>query len=166
MKHGAGISVAVLTGGLIVAGTVLAAGPDFLKIDGIGGGSTDARHAGEIDVLSFSFGVSPHPVAVARGARAATAPIRNLTITKKMDGSSPSLMAACATGKHIPEVTLETRFMKYELHDVVISSFRNGGASETVVLSYASVQQLPVMASPPNVGTASRAPSKVLIKQP
>ncbi len=166
MKHGAGISVAVLAGGLIGGGTVLAAGPDFLKIEGIRGGSTAAQHVGEIDVLNFSFGAFPHPAAVAGGARATTVPTRDLTITKKVDASSPSLMAACATGKHIPEVTLETRFMKYELQNVVISSFRSGGATETVVLNYASVQQLPVMASPPNVGRAARAPSNVLIKQP
>lgn len=166
MKHGAGILVAVLAGGLIGGGTALAAGPDFLKIEGIRGGSTAPQHAGEIDVLNFSFGAFPHPAAVAGGARVTTAPTRDLTITKKMDMSSPSLMTACATGKHIPEVTLETRFMKYELRNVVISAFRSGGATETVVLNYASVQQLPVMASPPNVGTAARAPNKVLIKQP
>ncbi len=166
MKHGAALAVVVLGVGLIGAGTVLAAGPDFLKIDGIAGGSTGVGHSGEIEVLSFSFGVSRHPAATMGGARAAAVPISDLTITKRMDMSSPKLMNACATGRHIARVTLETRAMKYELHDVVISSFRNGGANETVVLNYATMQQLPVITSPRPVGAPFRVPSQVLIKRP
>lgn len=166
MKHGAALVVVVLGVGLVGAGTVLAAGPDFLKIDGIVGASAGVGHSGEIEVLSFSFGVSRHPAATMGGARAAAVPISDLTITKRMDASSPKLMNACATSKHIPRVTLETRAMKYELHDVVISSVRNGGANETVVLNYATMQQLPVITAPRPVGAASRAPSKVLIKRP
>ncbi len=33
----------------------------FLKIDGIKGESADAKHKGEIDVMSFSWGLAPPP---------------------------------------------------------------------------------------------------------
>jgi hypothetical protein len=37
------------------------------------------------------------------------APIRDITITKKVDKSSPKLFQACATGKHFAKVTLSLR---------------------------------------------------------
>lgn len=40
----------------------------FLKIDGIPGESTDARHRDEIDVLSYNWGESQPPTASSTGA--------------------------------------------------------------------------------------------------
>jgi len=39
----------------------------FLKIDGIPGESTDARHRDEIDVLSYNWGKSQPPTASSAG---------------------------------------------------------------------------------------------------
>ena len=47
----------------------------FLKLDGIPGESVDAKHKGEIDVLSWSWGES-QPIAAERRA-AARAPARS-----------------------------------------------------------------------------------------
>ena len=42
----------------------------FLKLDGIPGESTDAKHKGEIDVLSWSWGESPEIAPTPEAARA------------------------------------------------------------------------------------------------
>ncbi len=147
MKRVAGLAVAVLAAGLVGAGTVLAAGGAFLKIDGIDGESTQADHKGEIGLLSFTWGVS-RPPAVARAARSTRAALNSFTIVKRIDKASPKLMQACATGRHIPIIAVVLSNVKYEFRDVVVSSFRNGGATETVAFIYGSKQQLPVTTAP------------------
>ena len=51
----------------------MAANDYFLKLDGISGESTDSKHKGEIEVLSFSFGETLATGAPAREAAAARA---------------------------------------------------------------------------------------------
>ncbi|MDD5563876.1 MAG: type VI secretion system tube protein Hcp [Thermoanaerobaculaceae bacterium] len=147
MKRVAGLAVAVLAAGLVGAGTAPAAGGLFLKIDGIDGESTQADHRSEIQFLSVTWGVS-RPTVGARAARSIRTPLNSFTIVKRLDKSSPKLMQACATGRHILTVTLSMGTLKYEFHDVVISSCRNGGATETVAFSYGSKVQIPVTTSP------------------
>lgn len=147
MKRVAGLAVAVLVAGLVGAGTVLAAGGAFLKIDGIDGESTQADHKGEIELLSFTWGVS-RPPAGARAARSTRAALNSFTIVKRLDKASPKLMQACAMGRHIPTIAVVLSNMKYEFRDVVISSCRNGGATETVAFSYGSEMQVPMMTPP------------------
>ncbi len=155
MKIGVRSGAVVLALGLFGTATALAAGPTFLQIDGIDGESTEVHHKGEIEVLSFSWGVS-QPATGARAFRATRAPLRSLTIVKRIDKASPKLFQARATGVHIPKVTLASSHVRYELHDVIISSYRNGGATESVAFSYGSMQQVPVMMSP--------APATALVK--
>ncbi len=73
---------------------------------------------------------------------------------KMLDQSSPKLVEACATGKHIPEATVELcsasgekhTYMKYTLKDVLVSSVQNSGASggdlrptESVTLRFSEI---------------------------
>ena len=82
----------------------------FLKLDGIEGESKDAKHAGEIDIESFAWGMaqtgSGH-----RGTGSGTGKVdvHDITITKVVDKSSPSLMLACANGKHIAKGSITVR---------------------------------------------------------
>ncbi len=147
MKGVGVLAAAVLAVGLSGPGTVLAAGGTFLKIDGIDGESTQADHRGEIELLSFTWGAS-QPPAGARAARSTRASLNSFTIVKRLDKASPKLMQACATGRHIPNVTLAMGGMKYAFHDVVISSCRNGGMTETVAFGYGSRMQVPMTTSP------------------
>ena len=129
----------------------------FCKIDGIAGESTDANHAGEMELLSFNHGVSQPRSAAASTAGGATAGRCNHTdfsIAKTMDSSSPVLNATCCTGKHIASVVVTLRradgdksipYMVYKLTDVVISSVSVGGSSdgvptETVTFNYAKIE--------------------------
>ena len=76
--------------------------PVFLKLDGIEGESTDARHAKEIDVTAWSFGVSnsggPHS---GGGSGTGRATFTDLAVTKVLDKATPALMLAVASGRHI-----------------------------------------------------------------
>jgi type VI secretion system secreted protein Hcp len=125
---------------------------EFLKIDGVPGESLDDRHKGEIDVLAWSFGASnSSAVGSAAGGGAAKVHVQDLSVTKYVDRSSPTLMLACCTGKHIPKATLTLRkagsrpveFLVLELTDVLVSSVSTGGSggedrlTENITLAFA-----------------------------
>ncbi len=111
----------------------------FLKIDGIKGESVDDKHKDEIDILSFSWGLSNTPVAGGGGAGKAT--FKEFTVTKKTDTSSPKMMLACATGQRIPTVNFVVRrnpepgtpeapqeFYFITLENVLVSSYSSSGS--------------------------------------
>lgn len=114
----------------------------FLKIDGIPGESRDAKHKGEIELESFSWGATNEPApGVGGGAGAGKVAIQDLHVVKKIDKASPRLFLACASGQHHKEAVLTARkagqaqqeYLIIKLGDVVVTSFQTGGseASET-----------------------------------
>jgi type VI secretion system secreted protein Hcp len=64
----------------------------YLKLPGIEGSSTNARHANEIDVADVSWGLSN-----ASGTPAG-ATMTDVTLTKGIDAASPKLLGAAAAG--------------------------------------------------------------------
>jgi type VI secretion system secreted protein Hcp len=127
----------------------------FLKIDGIDGESQDASHANEIDVLSFSFGVTQtisDPSGGGGGAGKAT--FADISFSKRLDKASPKLYEACASGKHIAQAILTLRrdgekgveYYKVTLSDVLVSSISTGGSAgdavptETLSLNYTRIE--------------------------
>ncbi|HXJ67085.1 MAG TPA: type VI secretion system tube protein Hcp [Actinomycetota bacterium] len=110
----------------------------FLKIEGIKGESFDSAHKGEIDILSFSWGVTnTGSFATGSGGGTGKASFQDLHFTHKVDKASPLLMLACAQGKHIPTATLTVRkqggkvpleYLKVTMEDVLVSSYQSGGA--------------------------------------
>jgi type VI secretion system secreted protein Hcp len=112
----------------------------FLKIDGIEGESTDDKHKGEIEVLSFSWGVSQQTSGSASSAGSLTsqrADFHDFAVVKAIDKASPLLMLQCADGTHIKSVRLELcraggdkqPYMEYKFTDVVITAVRPGGSA-------------------------------------
>jgi type VI secretion system secreted protein Hcp len=106
----------------------------FLKLDGISGESTDQDHKGEIDVEAFTFN-GKRPTS---GAGAGKVKFSALRVIKVYDASSPKLMQAAATGRHIRSAVLTFRrsgdpngveFLTYKLSDVVVASYQEGGAN-------------------------------------
>ena len=77
----------------------------FIKMDSITGESRDAKHKGEIDVLSWSWGVTNHPSEIAGkvGAVSGKASSSDLNFSHSIDLASPSLIKACASGRHLKE---------------------------------------------------------------
>src|SRR6185503_10736585 len=71
----------------------------FMKIAGLKGESVDKTHAGEIDVLAWSWGMSNSGSAhVGGGAGAGKVNVQDLSFTKYIDSSSPSFYLTVCTG--------------------------------------------------------------------
>jgi type VI secretion system secreted protein Hcp len=125
----------------------------FAKIGDIKGESHDAKHKDEIEVLSFSWGVTnAGGVASGSGGGAGKAAFQDLSIVHTLDKASPKLLEACATGTHLKEATITHRkagkgqqeFLIVTLNDIIITGVTHGGtsaqpASETVTLAFAKV---------------------------
>jgi type VI secretion system secreted protein Hcp len=109
----------------------------FLKIDGVPGESPDAKHKGEIQLESFSWGeASPGGAASGGGGGAGKVQMHDLVFTMAVSKASPKLMLACATGKHHKEAVLTVRkagktqqeFLVFKFKDVVVTSYQIGGS--------------------------------------
>jgi type VI secretion system secreted protein Hcp len=125
----------------------------FAKIGDIKGESLDAKHKDEIEVLSFSWGVTnAASIASGGGAGVGKATFQDLSIVHNIDKATPLLMQACATGEHLKEATITHRkagksqqeFLIIKMNDIIITSVTNGSASgqpgsESVSLAFAKV---------------------------
>ncbi len=124
----------------------------FAKIGDIKGESFDSKHKGEIEVLSFSWGVTGGGSAgPGTGIGSGKATFQDLLIVHRIDKATPQLLEACATGTHLKEATITHRkpgqaqqeYLIVKLNDVVVTSVSHGGsvsdASESVSLSFAKI---------------------------
>jgi len=125
----------------------------FMKIDGITGESTDRAHPGEIELLSYSFGVSNSAHAAAgSGAAAGRASFQDFHFTAGVSKASPQLFAKCVTGAHFPHATLTVRksgetpidFFVVKLSTVIVSSYSDAFANgdrpvDSVSLSFGQI---------------------------
>ena len=89
------------------------AGDMFLSVKGathgvINGESQDDQHKGEIEVLSWSWGIQGKP-SMGGGAASGKATVRELKIVKKVDKASTALMGAVRTNEAIKEAVLTLR---------------------------------------------------------
>jgi len=126
----------------------------FLKLDGIPGESTDAKHKGEIDVLAFSWGVSQAGSSGRGvGVSAGKAIFEDLLVVARTSKASPKLWQACATGQHLKTAVLVCRkagkapleFLKITLTEVTITSYEIDSSDEEppldqVALAFAKVE--------------------------
>jgi len=78
----------------------------FAKLGDIKGESLDDKHKDEIEVLSWSWGVTNGVSVSGTGAGQGKASFHDLSFTHKIDKASPVLMQACATGVHLKEATI------------------------------------------------------------
>jgi type VI secretion system secreted protein Hcp len=115
----------------------------FLKIDGIDGESTDVSHKGEIDVASWSWGVSQSGTSGGGGGGGAgKASFQDFHFVMQMSKATPKLLQACASGMHIKEALLSgvrgagkvknASFLKVKLTDVIISGLQLAESPEAV----------------------------------
>ena len=131
----------------------------FLKIEGVEGESTDEKHRGEIEILSFSWGASQTGAhAFGGGGGAGKVSIQDFNFTKFIDKASPALMQRCCNGTHLPSAILTCRkaggenspldFMKVTMTYVLVSSYAAGGSGQSdalpldqVSLSFVKIEQ-------------------------
>jgi len=125
----------------------------FAKLGDIKGESLDDKHKGEIELLTWSWGVTnSKPHTTGGGGAAGKATFHDLSFTHKIDKASPLLLQGCATGQHLKEATITRRkagkgqqeYLVIKMNDVVITSVaeEDGGGSsqvETVTLAFAKV---------------------------
>lgn len=123
----------------------------FLKIEGIDGESQDEKHAGEIDVLSWSWSET-QPVSTRGGGRAQSkADVSEFAFVKDLDKASPNLMKFCAGGNHVKEAVLTCRkaggeaqeYLTITLTDCVIASYNISSGEfpiENCTIRFASIK--------------------------
>jgi type VI secretion system secreted protein Hcp len=116
----------------------------FAKLGDIKGESTDAKHTDEIEVLSFSWGVTnPAPSGSGGGAGAGKATFKDLSITHHIDKASPKLLEACATGTHLKDATITHRkagkgqqeYLIIKMNDVIITGVTHEGTAAAAELA-------------------------------
>jgi len=126
----------------------------FAKIGDIKGESPDDKHKGEIEVLSWSWGVTQSgTMAHGGGGGEGKANFNDFNFTHHIDKASPVLLKACATGEHIKEATITVRkagkgqqeFLIIKMADIIITGVAPSGAgdgaatAEHVALQFAKV---------------------------
>ena len=124
----------------------------FAKLGDIKGESLDSKHKDEIEVLSYSWGVTNAGSMGHGSGGEGKASFHDLSFVHNVDKASPVLMQACATGAHLKEATITHRkagkeqheYMIVKMNDVIVTGVTHGGSgdsghSENVSLSFAKV---------------------------
>jgi type VI secretion system secreted protein Hcp len=124
----------------------------FAKLGDIKGESIDDKHKDEIEVLSYSWGVTNEgSMKFGTGGGEGKALFHDLTIVHNIDKASPVLMQACATGTHLKEATITHRkagkgqqeYLVVKMNDVIITGVTHAGSgdghSENVSLAFGKV---------------------------
>lgn len=115
----------------------------LLKLEGIKGESTDAKHKDEIEVESFSWGATnPGTFASGGGGGAGKVNFQDIHFTSRASVASPNLMLACATGQHIKSAILTVRkagkeqqeYYSVKISDALVSSYQSGGSEGSSAL--------------------------------
>jgi type VI secretion system secreted protein Hcp len=130
---------------LLVGGEALSAGTAdaFLKLDGVPGESADAKHKGEIELESFSFGVKQTgTTSSGGGGGAGKADFSSFSFDKLYDASSPKLFLGTASGEHFKSAVITFRkrggeqqeFLTYKFEDVQLEHYGQGGKEEPPLL--------------------------------
>jgi type VI secretion system secreted protein Hcp len=123
----------------------------FLKLDGVTGEAKDKVHGKEIDVLSWSWGMTNEGSAHSGGdAGSGKVNVQDVSVTKFIDSSSPQLMLACCKGAHFANALITVRkagekpleYVKVKMERVFISNVSTGGSdnsdrlTESLILNF------------------------------
>ena len=110
----------------------------FLKIDGIQGESIDSKHKGEIQLTSWSWGVSNSSThAAGGGGGAGRVSFQDFQFTALSSKASPQLLSASVRGLRAKTAVLTARkagkepveFLKITMSSVLVSFYKEQGAS-------------------------------------
>jgi type VI secretion system secreted protein Hcp len=121
----------------------------FAKIGDIKGESLDDKHKDEIEVLSWSWGVSQTgSVATGSGGGSGKASFSDLHLTHYIDKASPVLLQSCAGGEHIKEATITVRkagkgqqeYLVIKMNDIIITSVQPSISGGEVGVENVSLQ--------------------------
>jgi type VI secretion system secreted protein Hcp len=130
----------------------------FLKFtpdDGIKGESLQEGYTDQIEILSYSWGVTQAGgYGYGQGGGVSKATIHDMSVQFRMNPASPKLMEFSATGVHLDSAlftaleagTTPQKYLEITLTDVVISGYQTGGSGdnkpiESMTLNFAKVKQ-------------------------
>jgi type VI secretion system secreted protein Hcp len=128
----------------------------FLKFTPeIKGESKQSGYEDQIEILSFSWGVSQSGgYSYGTGGTSAKSNLQDLTVSFRMCPASPTLMQDCASGVHLDSAVLTCleagttpqKYLEITLTDVVISSYQTGGSGddkpiESMSLNFAQIKK-------------------------
>ena len=122
----------------------------FAKIGNIKGESLDSKHKGEVELLSWSWGVAQSgTMAHGGGGGEGKATFHDFNFTHHIDKASPVLLKACATGEHIKEATITVRkagkgqqeFLIIKMNDILITSVNPSGSGDSAATAEAVALQ-------------------------
>ncbi len=108
-----------------------------IKFEGVDGESNHKDHKGEIEVLSWAWGITNASSSISGGGSGkGKASPGDLHFTHIYDKASPVLAKKCAQGVHFPTVTLTARksgegqkdFLTVKMKEVFITSVQPSGA--------------------------------------
>lgn len=128
----------------------------YVKLQGIDGESTDAKHKNWIEVLNFNLSAS-NPVTVGSGVGGLSAgrvQIPGFSFTKRVDKATPAIFNKCCSGDPIPKVEVEICkhsgdkhcYLKYIFTNAMISSTSPSGfggeeiATEGVSIAFGKIE--------------------------
>jgi type VI secretion system secreted protein Hcp len=109
----------------------------FLALNGIPGNSAAVGHAGEIDIASFSWGLTNTATGGGGGGGggAGRATFRDLSFVARTGIASPLLFQACAAGRHLPTAVLtgerapnRFRYLRITLSEVIVTGYQQTGS--------------------------------------
>lgn len=170
MKRSSLILAAVA--GAILASGVSTAAPIYMKYEGIDGDVTSSDHRGWIELNSCSLPALPAPPPAPAPAGVAVGGPGSAVLVKKVDKASPLLSKAAATGKVVPSVQVDlpkvtapgtTPYLRYELKNVMISSYSVSGAggaapTESMSLNFTKIEfRYPEQKASPKLAAPNRA---------
>lgn len=136
----AGSQVGPLAAPQDATGDDVAVADMFLMLQGVTGEAGDADHKGEIEVVSWSWGMQASASAAA-GSAAGRASIGELQVVKRVDLSSPTLMNFLRQHKVVSKAQLTVRkagtkpleYFRVDLTDVRISSLQAESQGDELV---------------------------------
>ena len=124
----------------------------YLKVGDVKGESVDAKHKDEIDIISWSWGISQSGTFHSgSGGGSGRSKFQDISVTKYIDKASPVLMKKCCDGTQYDEAILTVRkagtspleYVIMKLNEVIITSVQTGGSggedrlTENVTLNFA-----------------------------
>jgi type VI secretion system secreted protein Hcp len=109
----------------------------FLMLDRVKGESVDETYAGHMEILSWSWGMSNSGSAHrGKGAGTGATHVSDVSIMKRVDTSTPTLMDFCVRGEHISKGKIVIRksggskleYYIVEMEEIMISGVQNSGS--------------------------------------
>lgn len=128
----------------------------FLKLEGVKGESQVKGFEGQLQLLAWSWGMSQSGTThEGTGGGASKASVQDLSLTRRVDSASPTLILSCVKGKHFPSATLTMRkaggdaplpYLIITLTDLIVTSVSTGSSggedfqTENVSLNFAAFE--------------------------